>query len=197
MNRGKGTQRPLADPQQIGHLVAERVRRRRRHEVVGAQAAAGLKLEGAQDLVGRHARGAVEGLAALAGERQRVQLEAADARGVEGQRDQPPEIVVVVPARDHREQRRRDAVLVQQGQDALLARQEIAAQQGAVARAVQRVERQHDANPQPRQLGHQRFVGQKAQAVRRHGDPVNALLHAARDQTARSRDAWSARRRSG
>ncbi len=156
--------------------------RRRRHEVVDPQLPLRLQLQRAQHLIGHHARRPVERLAALPGEGERVHLQASNARGVERERDQPPEIVIVVAARDHGQERGRDAVPVEERQHAPLARQEVTAQERAVAGAVERIERQDDPRAEARQLDDQRLVGEEAQAVRRDRHPANPLLYAERDQ---------------
>ena len=56
MKRGKRHPAPGGDAQEVGHLVTERMRRRRRHEVIDPQPSVRLRFQGAQHLVGRHAR---------------------------------------------------------------------------------------------------------------------------------------------
>ena len=77
------------------------------------------------------ARRALEADAALAGERQRVQLERADVRLAQHQLEQRPDLVVVQPRRHRRQDRRGDVVLLEQVERLELGLHGVGAEQDA------------------------------------------------------------------
>ena len=158
--------------------VAERVRGRRRHEVARAQQATGLGLEIAQHVERRVAPRPVERRPVRAGERHRVQLDAADEVLLERELHERADLVVVDAAREHRQQRRVDVVLLEQLEHAQLAVEELAAEHLLVRACVERVERQHDARAELREPLEDALVLEEPQAVRRQRDPMDALLGA-------------------
>ena len=103
---------------------------------------------------------------------------------IAGQReiDERAQLVVVVAARDHRQQRGRDAVAAEQIEHAQLGVGERGAEHRLVGRVAQRVERQDDARVERRQPRHQRLVLLQPEAVGRDRDAMDALGVAQLDQ---------------